>query len=101
MKTTIIAVIVTCLIIVACSFTIPACAESVDMPTIVVGSHWVEDDFYEVFCYASDGNIWAFLADCNEWERGDLAILTIEDGEVTGVFWDGYIELPFALLEWF
>ena len=75
--------------------------------TIVVDKEQTDENMWLIYCEDKSGDIWAFYADEDEWEPGDICNLLIkcteEDEEIIEVYWEGYIEnldLFFFLTEW-
>lgn len=113
-KISIIATVITAIIIVGCSIAFSAAmaedyGEFYPRLTVVVDSKHVDNEWI-VYCVDHEGNIWAFYDDEGEWERGDIANLlmwniiseSIEEHEIINVYWSGYIEDidSFLSVEW-
>ena len=78
-KICIIALLITCLIIVSCAYAMPAQAESCNpnfgefYPRLSVV---VERQGDKVICQDQEGNLWSFFCDeSDEWNTGDLCNL--------------------------
>lgn len=101
------------LVMVALCSALTATAEMVDygefypLLTVVLGSERVEDfDLWEVECMDQFGRVWAFFADCYEWEEGDLCNLlmwavgeTETSHEIIEVYYVGHLEEG-SFLQW-
>jgi len=116
-KVIIAATIVTIIIMLSCAYAIPATAEVGDRGefyprlTVVVETEQIEDsNSWIIYCQDKDGNVWAFFADVNKWDRGDIANLLMwnmgkreEEDEIIEVYWEGYtenVEAFFSLEGW-
>ena len=77
-KTVIVAAIITCMIIISFSFTIPAIAENYDKfypkLTVVFETETVENSRI-VYCIDKTQNVWTFYDNDNEYEVGDVVNL--------------------------
>jgi len=114
LKVSVIATIITALIICSCAYTMPAHAEEhgefYPLLTIVVNTHKIDDDIYMVDCRDKDSNIWSFYDDEGTWSEGDIANLLMwdidekeEEHEIVEVYWEEYtedIELFFRVMGW-
>jgi len=92
-KLAMICTILTVAFMIAVAIAMPAVAEEEPVTAVVIGSAEVENGLWKVDCLLDDGNVWAFLADCDEWERGDLARLFFDGDEIADVEWIGYFDL--------
>lgn len=117
-KTVIIAVVVTCAIIVSCAYAIPVHAETVELGhgefypklAVVVSSIRIDTGLWVVDCQDRTGNVWSFFDNEGTWTIGDIANLLMwdlgeyeEDDEIVEVYWEGYtenLESFFKTLEW-
>ena len=102
----IIATILTCAILISCSFAIPAGAEAEDHSefyprlTVVIEKEQIANTgLWVIYCQDKGGNVWAFYDDEGEWNVGDIANLlmwnlneTEEEDEIIEVYWEGYTE---------
>lgn len=102
MKISLIAVIITALIIVSCAYAMPAQAERPEFYpklTVVVSSVRIDSRLWVVDCKDKEGHIWSFFDEDGTWVQGDLANLLMwalneveEDDEIVEVYWVGYTE---------
>lgn len=103
MKTTIIAVILTCVLLVSCACALPASAEergeSYPRLTIVTVTVLLPTDYQLVVCRDRDGNLWEFYSEEKEYSEGDIVNLLMwnmgdkpEYDEVMEVYWEGHTE---------
>lgn len=113
MKIAIIATIITCIIIVSCSFVLTASAEMDNCYaclTIVINTQQIENNLWIISCQDKDGNYWTFFDDNNSWTKGDIANLLmycydddITHNEIIDVYREGYtdnINLFLSLIGW-
>jgi len=116
-KICIIAVIVTCLIIISTAFALPACAEAAPVTSgdyygklvVVTSSVRLETSIWIVSCQDKDGNIWEFLNE-EGLEPGDILTLLMfrlnereEDDECMDYMYEGHtdnINLFFQVMGW-
>lgn len=98
-RATIIATIITALIIVSCAYAMPANAEQEVYPklTIVISSVRIENNLWVVDCQDKEGNVWSFFEDEGAWKQGDIANLLMmamenDEDEVIEAYWEGYTE---------
>jgi len=91
-KFAMICTIITVALMIACACAMPAAAEGGRF-AVVIGTEQ-EGILWRVDCLADDGDLWAFLADRDEWAVGDVVLLTLENDEVIEVYMMGYLELP-------
>ena len=94
LKISLIAAIVTALIIALCGVAI-ATASAEDLhtePVMVIECEQVEDSLWLISCIAKDGNIWQFYEDLEPWEVGDLATLIMWKDEVIDVEYTDHLE---------
>ena len=111
-KTITIATIITIVIILACSFALPACAEVGDRGefypklTMVVGYQHVSADIWVIECMDKDGNIWSFYGEEEDahigtmfnllmWNMGDAE----EDDELIEAYYEGRLD-EFQIAKW-
>ena len=99
----IIAVIITCIILISCACAMPAVAEEYGefypRLSVVISSIYAENNMWIVTCQDKDGNRWAFFNDTDDWDTGDICNLLMwnvdEDitlHEIVEVYWEGYTE---------
>lgn len=101
-KVAIIAVIITCAILISCACAMPVHAEERPefYPKLTIIFNSVKDgDMWTVYCMDKSRNIWTFYDDVGDWEKGDIAnllMMTIdeieENDQIIEVFWEGYTE---------
>lgn len=112
-KVAIIAVVITCVIIISCACAMPVYAEERPefYPKLTVIFNSVKDgDWWTVYCMDKSRNIWTFYDDEGEWDIGDIANLLMwnmgereEDDEIIEVYWEGHtenLEMFFQLEGW-
>lgn len=113
MKIAIVATIITCIIIVSCSFTVIATAETYNCYaclTVITDTQQIENNLWVVSCQDKDGNCWKFFDDNYSWAKGDIANLLmycydedITHNEIIDVYWEGYtenIDIFFMIMGW-
>ena len=112
-RISIIAVIITCIIIISFSFIIPASAEDrgefYPKLTVVFESEKI-GDCWIVYCIDKSQNIWSFFDDEGIWAPGDIANLLMwnmgereEEDEIIEIYWEGHaenLEMFFHVIEW-
>ena len=112
-KTAIIATIITCLIIISCSYAMTAHAEDYGefypRLTIVFQIEY-ENDQRIIYCQDKSQNVWIFYDDDNIWAYGDICNLLmlnnstdITQHEIIEVYWEGYtdnISSFFSVTNW-
>lgn len=108
-KIIVIAVIITCMILISCACAMPAVAESNDYYTrlsVVINKTRIETNMWVVECQDKEGNTWAFIDEDGTWNKGDIANLLMyrlnereEDDEVLEVYWEGYTESVDSLFD--
>ena len=104
-KTTVIATIITIMLIISCAYVTLAEAESADYGefypklVVVVETEQLTTSMKMITCVDKDGNLWAFYDEEDEWEIGDIANLLMwninereEEHEIVEVYWEGYTE---------
>ena len=86
LKTALIALMVTVIIIVTCG---AATAETDLTPrmSLVVGWELI-DDYARFDCLDMEGNVWSFYGDIGEWKIGDVCNLLMYGDEVIDVYWE-------------
>ena len=115
-KISIVATIITIIMLLATAFAMPAGAEEADRGefypklAVVVDSSKLDSKLWIVTCLDREGHEWTFYDDEGDWEIGDIANLTMwnmgeneEDDELIEVYWEGYtenIELFFQIMGW-
>lgn len=117
-KICIIAVIITCLIIVSTAFALPAQAEANPITSedyygklvVVLDSNQIETSIWNVSCQDKNGKIWEFLNDDGDLQQGDILTLLMfrvndneEDDECMEYMWEGYtenLEMFFQVMGW-
>ena len=92
-KLAMICTILTIAFMIAVAIAMPAVAETEPVTAVILGSEEVENGLWKVDCLVNDGNVWSFLADCDEWEQGEIARLFFDEDEITDVEWLGYFDL--------
>lgn len=103
----IIAVIITCLIIVSTAFALPVHAEANPITNedyygklvVVIDSIQIETSIWNVSCQDKNGNIWEFLNDTGDLRQGDILTLLMfrvndneEDDECMDYSWEEHTE---------
>ena len=101
-KVCIIAVIITCAILISCACAMPAYAEQRPefYPKLTVVFDSVPDgDQWIVYCVDKSQNVWTFFDDEGTWAKGDVANLLMwaiddcwENDQIVEVYWEGYTE---------
>lgn len=103
LKAWIVTLMIACVVMVACSFSLTATAEeeygefypklAIIIETAQEGEYWVS------ICEDQEGNCWAFYDDTDEWDVGDVVNLLmwnsgigIENDEIVEVYWIGYTQ---------
>ena len=106
MKKIIIATAITCAIIIACSFTLPACAEIGDRGefyprlAVVTAFEQVGDtDLWVITCTDKDGQVWGFYGEEEDAKIGNIFNLLMwnlgeseEEDEVIEVYYEGRMD---------
>lgn len=117
-KICIIAVIITCLILISTAFALPVQAEAAPVTSenyygklvVVIDSVQVETSIWNVSCQDKNGDIWEFLNDNGDLQRGDILTLLMfrindneEDDECMEYMWEGHtesLEMFFQVMGW-
>lgn len=112
-RTTIIATIITIVIIMSCAYAMPAQAarpEFYPKLTIVVSCTVIDSELYIIDCVDREGYKWSFFDYENTWREGDIANLLMwalneqeEEDEIIEVYWEGHNDNPdtfFQTIEW-
>jgi hypothetical protein len=106
MKKIIIATAITCAIIIACSFALPACAEVGDRGefyprlAVVTAYEQVGDtDLWVIYCTDKDGEVWSFYGEEEDAHIGMMYNLLMwnmgeaeEEDEIIEVYYEGRMD---------
>ena len=88
-----IATIITCAIVLACSYMIPACAESdvTKLTAVIIDFDYKQDS---VSCLDKTGNVWEFYG-IEDWILGDKVELTIwtPSNEILDINYIGWMDI--------
>jgi hypothetical protein len=117
-KICIIALLVTCFILISTSFALPACAEAAPVTSVdyygklvaVTSSVRIETSIWAVSCRDRNGEVWQFLNDTGELEQGDILTLLMfrvneneKDDECMDYMYEGHshnLDAFFEVMEW-
>lgn len=91
LKLAMIMTLVTCVIMLTMAFAVGAHAESVVLPSVVIECTETTEGWL-VACIDKSGDVWGFYEDCEPWDIGDFALLTLYNDEVVEVMYICHLE---------